>query len=68
MKNKLKDKVAIITGGNGGIGYAITKRLVQSGVKVYNISRATINFEEFAKSYEADVNDTEKMKSIIEEI
>lgn len=68
MKNKLKEKVAIITGGNGGIGYAITKRLVQSGVKVYNISRTTINFEEFAKSYGADVNDTEKMKSIIEEI
>jgi NAD(P)-dependent dehydrogenase (short-subunit alcohol dehydrogenase family) len=33
MKN-LKDKVAVITGGNSGIGYATAKALTENGVKV----------------------------------
>lgn len=68
MKNKLKNKVAIITGASSGIGLAIAKLLFKNGVKIYNISRATFEADEIIKSYECDVNDTEKIKEIVEEI
>lgn len=32
-------KIAIVTGGNGGIGYQATKNLLKSGAKVYMASR-----------------------------
>ncbi len=69
MKNKLKGKVAIITGGNSGIGFAISKRLAKNGIKIYNISRSPDNKkEEFAGSYACNVNDTENVAKIVEEI
>ena len=66
MKNKLKNKVAIITGASSGIGLAIAKLLFKNGVKIYNISRATFEADEIIKSYECDVNNTEKIKEIVE--
>ena len=68
MKNKLKNKVAIITGASSGIGLAIAKLLFKNGVKIYNISRATFEADEIIKSYECDVNNTEKIKEIVESI
>ena len=36
----LDDKVAVVIGGAGGIGGAITKRLVEEGARVFSTSRA----------------------------
>lgn len=36
---KLKGKTAVITGASRGIGYALSKRLVAEGMKVYSLSR-----------------------------
>ena len=37
--NKLKDKVAYITGGSKGIGYGIAKILLDNGMRVAITSR-----------------------------
>ena len=33
----LKNKTAVVTGGSQGFGYAISKRLYDSGAKIVNI-------------------------------
>lgn len=41
MKN-LENKVAVITGGNSGIGYAAAKRLKESGARVIITGRRKV--------------------------
>lgn len=65
MKNKLNEKVAVITGASSGIGYAIAQRLYSKGVIVYDISKLLVEHNEIKAGYEADVNDTEKVDEIL---
>ena len=37
--NSLKDKVAIVTGGTAGIGYAVSIKLKEEGAVVYACAR-----------------------------
>ena len=68
MKDRLKDKVAVITGASSGIGYSIAKYFSKAGIKVYDISRTVKPHEEVTKAYQADVNDTNKIDEILKEI
>ncbi len=68
MKNKIKGKVAVITGASSGIGYSIAKLLDRQGVICYDISRTIKEHDEIKKSYACDVNDTENVDKILDEI
>lgn len=36
---KLDSKIAVVTGGSSGIGYAIARRFIDEGAKVYITGR-----------------------------
>ena len=48
MGNKLKNKVAIITGGGRGIGKAIAKRFAQEGYHLMLVARTETELEKAA--------------------
>lgn len=48
--NNLKDKVAYITGGSKGIGFAVAKKLIDAGMKVAISGRSIITVMQSAKS------------------
>mgnify|MGYP001469101733 CR=1 FL=1 len=52
--NKLKDKVAYITGGSKGIGLGVAKALLEQGMRVAISSRHLAAVEEAARSLEYD--------------
>lgn len=49
--NKLQDKIAVITGGNSGIGLATAKLFKQHGAKVVITARSAETFEKTKKEY-----------------
>ncbi|WP_299113398.1 glucose 1-dehydrogenase [uncultured Winogradskyella sp.] len=72
--NKLKDKVAVITGANSGIGLATAKLYLKEDAKVVLSGRRKEALEEVAKTLEgdfitvvADVSKDEDNKSLIEQ-
>ncbi len=80
MKQLLLDQVAIITGGNAGIGKAISMKLAQEGAKVAimgtnaEIGEATISeiqqsfLSTQSQFYRVDVSQTSAVEEKIKEI
>lgn len=79
LDSKLKDKVAVVTGGGRGLGWSISKALVQSGAKLAIVyppfeSYPESKIEELrslgnqAKAYEADVTDSQTVRKMIKQV
>lgn len=72
--NLLKDKVALITGGSGGIGFAIARSYVESGCKVILVGTNEMKLKElveklgnnFAKYIKVDLYNIKKFNEIVE--
>ena len=46
---KLRNKVALVTGGSRGVGLAISRRMAQEGVSLFLVSRTEAELEREAK-------------------
>lgn len=66
MKKKLEGKIAVVTGGNSGIGYATAKELVEHGATVIITGRNKSATEKAAAEIKADgiVSDQSKLDDI----
>lgn len=72
-----KDKVALVSGGRSGIGYAIAKMMLQLGAKVTIISRKEVPLEKAAGELAAfgaveykacDIRQTEQIQAVAQQI
>jgi NAD(P)-dependent dehydrogenase (short-subunit alcohol dehydrogenase family) len=71
--NKFSNKVAVVTGGNSGIGYATAKELVAQGAKVIITGRRKDAIEQAAKelgafSFVADQSKLEDIEALSMEV
>lgn len=74
----LKNKIAVVTGGNGVLGYAISKHLAAEGATVYILGRNQAKNETkialaktkgiFLKSLIADVSDESSMQAACDKV
>lgn len=69
----LDKKVAVVTGGNSGIGYASAKKLIENGVEVVitgrdeeRVSKAALELN--AKGIVADVTDLNAIDNLVNEV
>ena len=60
-KNMLEGKVALITGGNSGIGYAMAKKFINEGAKVII---AGTNIDKLEKSV-SDIGNSDYIRSLV---
>lgn len=76
MNNVLNNSVALVIGGNGGIGYSVTERLLKDGFYVcstYHKNQENLELlkksnEENFFSYKCDVRLEPKVKRVIDDI
>lgn len=68
MKNKLNGKIAVISGGSSGIGYAIAVELKKLGVTIYDISKDIAHEELFKKSFKCDISDDSAVLNAVQQI
>lgn len=78
MANKLEGKVALVTGGTGGIGTAICKRLVDAGCRVvtnYRNEEKTAKWREALRAqgydipvFKADVSNYKECEALVAQI
>lgn len=67
--NLLNGKIAIVTGGTSGIGYAAAVKLASEGAVVYACARHERNFEEKGIFYHyLDVTDGESCRILFEDV
>lgn len=71
--SKLNGKVAVVTGGNSGIGFATAKELKSQGATVIITGRnaekvQTAASELGVKGYKADVENISEIESLVEEV
>lgn len=73
--NSLKDKIALVTGGNSGIGYAIAKRFISEGATVVitgrrqtELDQAVAALGEKASGVRADVSKLPDLDDLFETI
>jgi len=78
MKNLLKNKVAIVTGGSRGIGKAIVERFAQEGCKLMLASRTKSELDKTSELiinkfsvevsiYQTDVGNEDEVNSMVEQ-
>lgn len=65
---KIENKVAVISGGDSGIGLAISQKLKEEKVRIYDISKVITNNPIFEKSYECDISDDETVRNVVDDI
>ncbi len=71
--NKLSNKIAIVTGGNSGIGYAAAQELISEGASVIITGRNKASLETAAKELNAkaivaDQADLKSIDQLVEEV
>lgn len=73
--NLYKNKIALVSGGSSGIGYAIAKALLTLGAKVFIIARKEINLQKAANELSqfgevhyavCDIRQTEQIQNVAE--
>lgn len=72
---QLENKIALITGGNSGIGFGTAKRMAEEGAFVYvtgrdqdKLDRAAAEFGERGQAVKADATDKAQMVAVVDVI